>query len=797
MLLLHLNKKNEIYRLALTEYTCSLETRIRDNLFPEDLAQIKLLFNKTDILLDQKTSLFSEISFINTTLNTIQKKLMVYEFEELFVDTLQILDPVTFTEAVIECINNLTRIASEMKKDCFLDQQEEYYPLTPKEAHLLSRHNIREMYKAYDYILQYKMTNTANQKIYEFLRKAYEITAKRFNNLNSSKQLLDKLQEQEQNLTKIHEATLEGIEILEDAFLTNDAETFANIINDAATFLNKLYIDKRTKEILVCLRFLKSKDLYTIFRYLETNHDKAIKRWFINYYLDHHSIPKFKSLKTSKQNEEFKNKCYKQLNIEAADAIDPRIETISEQNADVLFASIRILANKKTVKIQTYELLIEYLAKHYNVAEKPELLPTKSDSKSYHTLYKIMQAIWHSYIAGHVFSVLLDNIKINDFRLEWEGAYGNTMLGYLRRKYLEITIKYTDPIIYDIKKELIENLESAILFDRENSSKWLEDRLQADQIIAIDVHLYDENHMAGHAVSAIFWKNIVLFSDRGRSLLGELSGIDILQINNLDAKKRIIRELIASKEISISSKAYNTLREQLNLRPLHQIPMLPQFKGNCSFSSSAEPIHLGIVFLCFLKIFLKKHKSWQDACSLAEENSLTLHKYIMQKVYYMTFTNLVDFFNESKGELDFPKELLAHIHILNTYRIQNHQISTVTLTLIPEKAKIKAYEDYKKYFIDNINDSLPGPHNAQLIPQKLKEYGLHFIYGFLNDNLEQEDLRKLAICIKNSLIFGDRKISPMMLMGEFDLILPFNQANIEEIEEPENNTPHKMRNKIV
>ena len=242
MLLLHLNKKNEIYRLALTEYTCSLETRIRDNLFPEDLAQIKLLFNKTDILLDQKTSLFSEISFINTTLNTIQKKLMVYEFEELFVDTLQILDPVTFTEAVIECINNLTRIASEMKKDCFLDQQEEYYPLTPKEAHLLSRHNIREMYKAYDYILQYKMTNTANQKIYEFLRKAYEITAKRFNNLNSSKQLLDKLQEQEQNLTKIHEATLEGIEILEDAFLTNDAETFANIINDAATFLNKLYI---------------------------------------------------------------------------------------------------------------------------------------------------------------------------------------------------------------------------------------------------------------------------------------------------------------------------------------------------------------------------------------------------------------------------------------------------------------------------------------------------------------------------------------------------------------------------
>jgi len=825
--------KNNIISLEMfLNNICDTKVIRMDGLFPEDLALIKQSFNNLGIpsmsvekisQLFNSFTLSSKVNGIN--LDMIARHIMMASVEDVFIDAVRSFNHVSLANSVITFVNNLTRIISEVKKDCFIEPWMTQDNFTTKQLHLLARNNVRGIYKDYENNLQYKTTAVANHKTYEFLRNVYTVIAEKFNKLNSSEQLMLELQNmQVEDTSSLHQASLECCEILEDAYLANDVKNFSKIANDAADFLKKLYQDGKKREILVCLKSVKSEDLHVIFRYLETGHLQAVKRWIINYYVANYSLSKTTTLsffmldsKIEKQKEEFKKQCYEELSIEVADAIDPRIEKISDQNVDTLFASIRTLANKDGIKIQTYEAIIEYLSKKYNVGNKPELYPTDADSKTYHVLYKTMQAIWHCFIAGHVFAVLIDDIKINDFKLKWEGAYDGVMLEYLKERYLEI-IKKLDAAhhlaIDGIQAELIENFQNAILPKQEDSSKWLDDRLQTDKIIAIDVSLYDGGN-SGHAVSAVFWKDLVLFANRGVSILDELSGIGIFKINKPETRKKIISELINSKKVSIASKAYKALKDQLNLQPLHQIAMFPQLKSNCSFSSSAEPIHLGIVFLCCLQEFIKT-KNLQDACSLAEERSLAVHEIVMQKVYHETVANLIKFFNGSQEELEFPQELFAHIHVLNTYRIKNLDISAITLRCVAEEYKSEAYEYYQEDFMHKMKDysnSLSSKCDSSLtVPkEKLTKYGVCLTNAFLQDNLDSDDIKKVVGYITRSILFGDIEIDPMMLIGEFDLILPaFNyhgrrtldtnrfvrQADIEEIEECQTDMPPVKKQKL-
>lgn len=691
---------------------------------------------------------------------------------------------------------------------------------------LLSRFIIREMYKELDGL---KKSKFDFNELSQFLLSVRQTIKNHFGDSKIEQSLVDpnsllpESLSQEHDLIDIKIAAMETREVLEDAWLAKDKAKFTSTINTATKLLCTLYQKRQIKSILVSLDFFKQDDLYVLFRYLEINHENAIKRWLINHYIDHYTLYIKFNIKfvthhslLTKENDKFKQDCYDTLGIELADSIDPRVETIISKDRsliDSLFTSLRTLANRESIDIKKYEQLITLLAKNYCITDKSQFNPTTSDTPRYHELHKIMQAIWNVHIAGHVFSVIAENIKINGFSLAWEGAYGSIMSEYLRTMHLQLLQKpdYSATIrTIDIKSDLIEAMEHGISSNQEDRNKWLESRLQAEQIIAIDIGLYDGGSM-GHAVSAVFGKigqyDVALFADRGVGL-ENFSGIKIFIINNPSAKKEVLQKLIGTcesksssynscyQEVRISSATYKNLQNQLKLQELGCIPMFMQLMGNCAFSSSAEPMHLGISFLCFLKSISqqKPHLTFKEAYNLAEESCIELHSYMMHAIYNTTLTNLVKFFEDSR-ELQIPKELFAHIHIINTYKIKNPTIMSIfnkahILKTISEEDKDLAYQDYVKHFalaLSSISSHIPQQRRILCSQEQLQEYSLHLTTAFLADNCDQDTFHTVSKCIGRSLMFGDNRISPLMLW-EFDrefgsLGTRLSAANIEEVED--------------
>lgn len=795
-----------------SDYLYSANTIRRDNLSPRDIRTIKdelelsnsFPKNKPIELLEALKQAFVTQNFTNMAVTKLA-------IDTLFDDALENLNGQKFANAIIALTTNIDALIDEIKK--IIHKNPDITPRLEKIKNipLLSRFIIREMYKELDGL---KKSKFDFNKLCQFLLAVRQTIKNHFGDLRIEKPSIDPNSLLPESLTDKHDlidikiAAMELREVLEDAWLAKDKDKFTSTINTATKLLCTFYQNRQIKPILISLDFFKQGDLHVLFMYLQTKHENAIKRWLINHYIDHYTIYiKFVTnpLQTQ-ENDQFKQACYDALGIELADSIDPGVEAIVGKDIDLLFTSLRTLANKDDIQIKKYEQLITFLAKNYCITDKSQFNPTFSDSPKYHELHQIMQAIWYSHIAGHVFSVIAQNIKINGFSLAWEGAYGSIMSEYLRTTHLQFLQKpdYSTTIrTIDIKPDLIEAIEHGVASNQEDRNKWLESRLQAEQIIAIDVGIYDDGSM-GHAVSAVFWKigehDIALFSDRGVGV-ESFSGIKIFTITNSNAKKAVLQKLIATcasessssnfsyqEVIRISSATYKNLQNQLKLEELSCIPMFMQLMGNCAFSSSAEPMHLGIGFLCFVKSILQKkpHLTFKDACGVAEENCLELHGYMMHSIYNTTLTNLVKFFKDS-NKVKIPKELFAHIHIINTYKIKNPQIMSIfnetdILQAISAEDKALAYQDYIEYFALKINDNSSG-----ILDLQEQEYSVHLTTAFLAADTDQEIFHGVYQCIRRSIMFGDKRISPFMLW-EFDkefgsLGTVLSAANIQEIED--------------
>lgn len=756
-------------------------TITKDHLLPEDIHFIKeslfgkeYLANPKEIMSLLLNNLINALNAEDHSIDLFNASFLKINIELIFDSILLRFDPIIFADVVSELPDLVLKLVAKIMRITCIDQLTSAINLTNKQKYLLAVGIVRKIYKEREYHLRYNSTDFAREKTYGFLLKAYQHLEKRFEALDSSEKLFNNLNSLpvEQH-HKLYETVIEGKVLLEKAYLAQDVDEFAKIISYAANFLMQLYNNKQVENIVKCLRIANSEDLYVVFRYLETKHLQALKRWLINYYVDNYKVSSAVIMSCSslqKTREQFKKQCYQQLGIELADAIDLRVEKISENDVDLLFDSIKSLANNSDVKIETYEVIIEYLSKKYDVTTKPNLLPTETDSTAYHALYDIMRAIRLCYVSGHVFSILLDKIKINDFNLGWEGAYGRVMLDYLNKHYIAALQQYPRN---NNMPNLAEDLRAAILSSEEkNVSYWVDDKLLNDKIIAVDVTLYDGMH-SGHAVGAVFWKDIAIFTDRGVSVLDDFSGIAIYKINDLSNRKKVISELIATRDKPISSKNYKLLKARLAGKQIHQIAMSPQIRGNCAFSSSAEPIHLSIVFMSFLQEFTQT-KNLIDSCIVAEEVSVDLHSELMAKVYYETVANLYKFFKE-KPEINFPLQLFAHIDLLNIYKIKNKEIESLAIC-IPWEAKLAAYQYYQDVFTTVIKNEVMGVFsrysNALTIPeQQFRQYGRFLSKSFLENNEDFQEFRQAVLRVQRSALFGDIKISPMLFSDTFDLIL--------------------------
>lgn len=827
----NLVKENLLYFNACANYLYSSDRINRDNLSPSDIKAIKDQFDLSNCFQqNEPTKLFSKLAKAIVNKNFTDMAITISAIETLFDDALEDLNSKKFANAVFVLRNNIGSIIDGIKKityktsdtaPSFINTDTQHLENIP----LLSRHIIRKMYNNLDGLKKYIFN--FNELCQFLISVRQKIQDGNFGALRIERLLLDPTQDsllpqhpdQEHNLIEIKIAFMEVREVLEDAWLAKDKDKFTVTINSTTKLLSSFYQNRQIKSILISLDFFEQDDLYVLFRYLEINHENAIKRWLINHFIDNYTYYiKFNvkpyrfitvPLETTEE-DQFKQDCYDALGIEIADSIDPRVETIISKDRsliDSLFTSLRTLANRDSIDIKKYEQLITLLAKNYYITDKSQFNPTDSDTAKYHELHKIMQAIWHCHIAGHVFSVIAENIKINGFGLVWEGAYGSIMSEYLRTMHLQLlqNSDYSATIrSIDVKLDLIEAMEHGISSNQVDRNKWLECRLQAEQIIAIDVGLYDGGS-SGHAVSTVFGKigeyDLALFADRGVGL-GNFSGIKIFRITNPNAKKEVLEKLLGTsesksscsnscyQEVRISSATYKNLQNQLKLQDLGCIPMFMQLMGNCAFSSRAEPMHLGISFLCFLRLFLqqKPKLAFKEACSTAEESCLELHGYMMHAIYSTTVANLVKFF-ENSPKLRIPKELFAHIHTINIYKIKNPIIMSIfnkteILRIISEKDKSHAYQDYVKYFdlaLASVNSGIPQERRMQGSQEQLQEYSLHLTTAFLADNSDEETFHALSKCIGRSLIFGDKKISPLMLW-EFDRPL-LSTANIEELED--------------
>lgn len=813
-------QEDVFYFKLCSEYLYSADTIRRDNLSSKDILKIKQELELSDSVPQNKpTELLKALKQALVTQNSTNTAVTRLVIHTLFDDALENLDGQKFANAIIALTQEIDSLIDEIKK--IIHKKSDITPRPEKitSMPLLSRFIIRKMYQKLDGL---KKSKFDFNELCKFLLAARQIIKDKFGDLtieklsSDPKSLLQEYLSPEHDLIDIKIAAMELKETLEDAWLARDTSKFTSTINTATTLLYTFYQARQIKPILISLNFLKQDDLHVLFRRLEINHKDAIKGWLINHYIDHYALNiKLVTIASIKEKDQFKQACYYALGIEIADYIDPtRLEEMIGKDSsliDSLFTSIRTLANKtlakdnKEIKINTCERLITFLAKNYCIADKSQFNPTDSDTTNYHELHQIMQAIWHSHIAGHVFSVTVENIKINEFSLAWEGSYGSIMSEYLRTTHLQLfqNPNYSTTIRNNIKPDLIEAIKHGVASNQEDRNKWLESRLEAEQIIAIDVGIYDDGDM-GHAVSAVFGKigehDIALFSDRGVGV-ESFSGIKIFKITNSNAKKAVLQKLIATcasknsssdssyqEAISISSATYKDLQNQLNLEELSRIPMFMQLMGNCAFSSSAEPMHLGIGFLCCLKSISqeKPHLTFKDACGVAEENCLELHGYMMHSIYNITLTNLVNFFKDS-NKVKIPKELFAHIHIINTYKIKNPQIMSIfnetdILQAISAEDKALAYQDYIEYFALAINDNSSG-----ILDLQEQEYSVHLTTAFLAADTDQEMFHGVYKCIGRSIMFGDKRISPFMLW-EFDkefgsLGTVLSAANIQEIED--------------
>jgi hypothetical protein len=136
-----------------------------------------------------------------------------------------------------------------------------------------------------------------------------------------------------------------------------------------------------------------------------------------------------------------------------------------------------------------------------------------------------------------------------------------------------------------------------------------------------------------------------------------------------------------------------------------------------------------------------------------------------------------------KGNVLYPIGHNKYNEKLNPY-LKLVELDTPTISILnPQQNQLQILNTK-----DTMETNEKEKNQFKIITQEqLQEYSLHLTTAFLADNCDQDTFHTVSQCIGRSLMFGDKRISPLMLW-EFDrefgsLGTRLSAANIEEVED--------------
>lgn len=471
---------------------------------------------------------------------------------------------------------------------------------------------------------------------------------------------------------------------LSHAYRMNEPEAFAEILKICSAQIRHAYATGQLGLILKSLNPTK-KNIDKLMLMLESQHEKGLQDWLLEHYIVE-SKTSLSMIYAYVQEKPFKQEVHKALDIEAFDLILLGKEGISH-NLDYkeLWESIRRMANQG-VDLLKHQSTVNLVAKipAFNALLK-DFQPQASDHVCYHRFYQMVQAIWHCHKAGHVFGMLKPCIQLNDFESKWEGSIDNTMIDYMLESHQKLASDpaYQEKIakIYQRYFSKMEGLDAVKLNDALNqtlnaglltntnlSTFDIQHQLASNEVVAIPVHLLEPGENVGHLVSAVFFDNKVMISDRGKE---GFTGMKFFDIGCPLQKKYVIEALAKTNDQSISSTVYQGLIDSLKLKACDEIYMQGQLMGNCGLASSAEPIHLAMLYFKLYDFARKSGRCDEDAMSLANYTAEVLHEEIKKGMQLGCVETLLDFFEEPSCQIQAPRELLAHIHQIALFKLKH------------------------------------------------------------------------------------------------------------------------------